>query len=126
MATRKIAILMSAMIMATCAFAHAQSGPLDSDPINDGTARLESQWKIHIIAPSEATSGSADPGPALRHNRLAADALNGHGPGCTSLSPCAAVSPARSGPLPGSKPSRFVRPRMHRRDQDNRHELPAL
>ena len=43
--------------------------------------------------PGTATSGTADPGPALRHLPISAAMLAGQGPGCTVLSPCAVDSP---------------------------------
>ena len=87
------------VLLAMCVLAYAQSGPLDGDSANDGTAPPETKWETHTFARSEATSGTADPSPALGHSGLAAGTLNGHGPGCTPLSPCAAVSPARRRPV---------------------------
>lgn len=112
MATCRIGILTSAILIAMCVLAHAQSGPLDGDPTDDGTAPFASKWKTHTFAPSEATSGIADPSPAMGHSRVAAGTLSGHGPGCTLLSPCAAVSPARSGLLPVARPAHPMRLRI--------------
>ena len=103
MPTCRIEILASVMLIAMCVVARAQSGPLDADPANNRSSRLQSTWQNHKFAPSEATSGFADPGLALRNGGIAAETLSGHGPGCTALSPCAAVSPASSGPLRAAK-----------------------
>ena len=112
MATYSIGILAPAILLAMCVLAYAQSGPLDGDSANDGTAPPETKWETHTFAHSEATAGTADPSPALGRSGLAAGTLNGHGPGCTPLSPCAAVSPARSGLLPVARPAHRMRPRI--------------
>jgi hypothetical protein len=97
MVTCRLGILASAMLIATCIFARAQSGPLDGDPTNNRTAPAERTWESHKFTRSEATSGVADPGPALGRSGIAANTLSGRGSGCTPSSPCAAVSPASSG-----------------------------
>ena len=109
MAIYGIGILSSAILIAMCVCAPVQSGPLDSDPTNDGAAAPDTNWETHGFAPSEATSGTADTGPALSRSGLTVSTSNGHGPGCTPLSPCATPSPALSGPLPVAKHA--MRPR---------------
>jgi hypothetical protein len=123
MATRRILILTSVMLIVMRVCASAQSGPLDADLTNDGTTPLKSTWgnQNFKLVRSEATAGMADPGPALGHSAVAADTLNGHGLGCSPLSPCAAISPALDhnpmpSPVKGSVPrfSRHAKPGIHK------------
>ena len=84
-----------ALLIATAGRAEA-SGPLDMDRMNDDPithAAAPSLDNIQKLAPSIATSGTGDAGPALSHSPVSEMALSGHGIGCVPTSPCAAVLP---------------------------------
>jgi hypothetical protein len=88
-------LLAIVFVTGTSGFA-AFAGVLDTDSVNnvpmtngpDPSLTNSQKW-----APSTATAGTADAGPALSHSTVSAIALTGHGVGCVPTSPCAAVLP---------------------------------
>lgn len=109
-ATCRMLSLAFVMSVALCVCAKAQSARPNTDPTNGEAAPLKNEWVNRNFkhTPSDATAEIADPGRALSYSAISADTLAGHGPGCSPLSPCAAVSPARS----GSTPMRRAAPRI--------------
>jgi hypothetical protein len=70
---------------------------LEPDPQNDTPAIFSDNdpalKNSRIFPPSLTTAGVADPGPVLSQSPMAPTTLFGQGPGCTALSPCAAIAP---------------------------------
>jgi hypothetical protein len=90
-------------IMAGHATAFAQG--LEPDQQNDTPAIFSdndpSLKNSRTFPPALTTAGVADPGSALSQGPMTPTMLFGQGPGCTALSPCAAISPppVRSSPV---------------------------